>query len=543
MELPILKPVETDEAPSDRMQANFLCPVRCYQQKRGKSRNEKKETMSTFPNRNRPSVLITLLALFVAVLWGVLAHATTVTPSDAVTTYVVVREQPSTHGAEVGTLTPGDKAEVLESVPYWLKVQLANHTVGYVSKRWVTEAAAVSPTTGGTSPTPAPAATTLAPLLSAGHPVNWWFVFKLNAFKFPGCGSGATPECPFGGEVQSYTSPSGQQYVYATSEDPALKKGTGCVGDTDAGPVGATFGQVYNGTFHYVVWNDQFYNDPEITGCGQSCSKPWGHSKGMVAWTDASEGFVMQVTTPSWPASGSNAAPRHSDGNTLGCIHDNNIKFSQHFFALRLNHDDLMKVLKGLQNASVVTDHNNPQIVNNGGPQDVQELVNSLGTKSESSVATTATLSSGVQMISKPSRLHVPPWQMVSALLGGAPLRVATWWSRSKINSTTATTSIGCWDNALGTAGPVEIATSGQWNGEAFGLKGGANHAKIGVSTSGSHHYAIFGDMNQEGALSGSASVCGGSQNGRGGLFFVIDNTTLATSVSDLINGASAPTQ
>jgi hypothetical protein len=503
--------------------------------------------MSTFPNRNRQSVLITLLALFVAVLWGALAHATTVTPSDAVTTYVVVREQPSTQSAKVATLAPGDKGDVLESVPNWLKVQLANGTVGYVSKRWVTETEAVSPTAGA-GPTPITGTLGPAPLATAGHPVNWWFVFKLNAAKFAECGSGATRQCPFGGEVQSYGSAFGQQYVYATSETPALKKGAGCVGDTAADPVGATFDQVYNGSFHYVVWNDQFYNDPAIAGCGQSCSKPWGHSKGMVAWNDTSEGFVMQVTTPSWPASGNKTDPRESDGNTLGCITNNNVKFSQHFFALRLNHDDLLAVLKSLQNASVVTDHDNPQIVNNGGAQEVQDLVNSLGTKSQSTIATTATLSTGVQVISKPSLLHVPPWQMVSALLGGVPLRVATWWNASKINTTTATTSIGCWDNALGTAGPVEIATTGRWNGISFGLRGGipsgdANHAKIGVSTSGSHHYAIFGDMNQEGALSGNESVCGGSQNGRGGLFFVVDNATLATSVSDLIHGETAPSQ
>jgi hypothetical protein len=136
---------------------------------------------------------------------------------------------------------------------------------------------------------------------------------------------------------------------------------------------------------------------------------------------------------------------------------------------------------------------------------------------------------------------------MVSALLESAPLRVASWWSNSKIPTTTANTSIGCWESTLGTAGPVEIAISGSWDGTPFGLKGGpagdANHAKIGVSTSGSHHYAIFGDMNQEGALSGNETTCGGSQNGRGGLFFVVDNAAFATSVGDLIHGDSAPTK
>ena len=80
----------------------------------------------------------------------------------------------------------------------------------------------------------------------------------------------------------------------------------------------------------------------------------------------------MQVSTPSWPASGNASFPRKSDGNTLGCVKDNDIQVSQHFFALRLSKDDLVQVLKALQNASIVTDTKNPQIVQNGGPSDVQ---------------------------------------------------------------------------------------------------------------------------------------------------------------------------
>ena len=95
----------------------------------------------------------------------------------------------------------------------------------------------------------------------------------------------------------------------------------------------------------------------------------------------------------------------------------------------------------------------------------------------------------------------------------------------------------------------MEIATSGQWNGISFGLTGGIssgdhNHAKIGVSKTGSYHYAIFGDMNQEGALTESTpGGCATHQNGQGGLFFVIDNPALASSISDLINGATAATE
>src|ERR1019366_1581885 len=53
----------------------------------------------------------------------------------------------------------------------------------------------------------------------------------------------------------------------------------------------------------------------------------------------------------------------------------------------------------------------------------------------------------------------------------------------------------------------------------------------------GTHHYAIFGDMNQQGAISGN---CASSQNGWGGLFYVIDDQELARSVGQLI-GLPAP--
>ena len=389
-----------------------------------------------------------------------------------------------------------------------------------------------------------PACTTPSPLLQKGRPVDWWFVFKFNASVFPGCGEGATRACPFGGDPQSYKNFS-QQFAYASSESPTLQQGNGCAGDTVNDPIGATFDEVYSGAFHYVVWNDQFYDDPDIKGCSESCGAPWGHSKGVVAWNDAGEGLVMQVSTPSWPAAGSQEFPRKSDGNTLGCVKDNDVQVSQHFFALKLTKDDLVKVLMALNNASVVTDTSNPQIVNNGGPADVQKLVASLGVKSTSTTSSITTLSTGVQLISKPSKLNVPPWQMVSAILGGVPLRTATWWASPEIPSTTASSSIKCWSSSLGTPGPVEIATTGHWSGKEFGLQGGLgtnyNHAKLGVSTSTNQHYAIFGDMNQQGTLSGSN--CASSQNGRGGTFYVVSNPQLSDSLTSLISGNTAPTE
>jgi hypothetical protein len=383
------------------------------------------------------------------------------------------------------------------------------------------------------------------PLLSAGHPVDWWFVFKLNAKVFPGCGGDAARTCLFGGSVRNYKTGFGQQFVYASSDSRSLQKGTDCAGDSTAEPIGATFDEVYSHSFFYVVWNDQFYDDPAIPGCTKQCGGPWGHSKGMLAWNDAGEGFVLQVTTPSWPGAASKDFPRKTDGNTLGCVKDDDVEVSQHFFALRLSKSDVLKILNALGNASVVTDPTNPQLVNNGGPDDIKQLVLTLGKKSESKSASKELLSSGVILISKPSRLHVPPWQMVSALLGGISLRTATWWAKPMIYTTTASSAIACWDDSLGKPGPVEIATSGQWDGTVFGLKGGPgqdfNHAKMGVSIAGREHYAIFGDMNQQGTASGKN--CASSQNGRGGLFFVLDSTELSESIGSLIRGGTAPTQ
>jgi len=486
-----------------------------------------------------------ILALVAVCSWVVLAVAATVTPSARVTSYLVARNQPSGDGEEVGRLAPGEKAETIESVPRWLKVRLSDGTVGYVSKAWVEEVEEAAPPVTH-APTPAPTAATPssntpAPLLAAGHPVDWWFVFKLNSQAFPEC-DGTARQCPFGGTVQSYTLGFGQQFVFASSEDPKLQKGGGCVGDATTDPVGATFDEVYNGTLRYVIWNDQFKGDPAITVC-TSCGAPWGHSKGILAWNDVGDGFVMQVSTPSWPAAGSKRFPRTTDGNTLGCVKDDDVLVSQHFFALRLTKDDLVAVLTALKNASVVTDPASHQIVNNGGPADVQALVASLGTQSKSKAITKGTLSTGVVLISKPSALHVPPWQMVSAMLESVPLRTATWWASPKIPSTTATTQIGCWDASVGKPGAVEIATTGQWNGTTIGLEGipkrDGNHAKIGVSTSPGNHYAIFGDENQQGTLSGDK--CGSSQNGRGGLFFVVENAVLHDGMTNLIKGETAP--
>jgi hypothetical protein len=460
-----------------------------------------------------------------------------------VTRNVNLRPDASTNNHQLETLKPGAQLTLIEpdTTAGYYHVNAPDGKSGFVwSKNIKVQAAAPTP-----GPTSAGVGESLRPLIAKGHPVDWWFAFKFNSASFPKCAAAAPRTCLFGGQVQTAWTSFSQQFAFASSDSKTLQAGSGCAGDTTGDPIGATFDEIYNGSLNYVVWNDQFYQDPKLTACGNnnSCSAPWGHSKGMVAWNAAGDGIVIQVTTPDWPGAGSKQHPRQNEGNTLGCTSlDNDVLVSQHFFALRLTKDDLAKVLMALQNASVVTDPHNSQIVQSGGPSDISSLVAKLGVKSTSTTFTHETLSTGVELISKPSALHVPPWQMVSSILDGVSLRVATWWASPQIPSTTASTTIDCWDPSLSPPGAVEIATSGHFGDKTFGLKGVAtpdgNHAKIGVSTSGTHHYAIFGDMNQQGAISGT---CKSSQNGRGGLFFVIDDADLAASVTDLIKGDTAP--
>ena len=260
----------------------------------------------------------------------------------------------------------------------------------------------------------------------------------------------------------------------------------------------------------------------------------------------------MQVSTPSWPGSGNIKHPRMINGNTLGYVKDDDVLVSQHFFALKLIPEDTVKVLKGLINARVVTDPNIPQIVRNGGINEIQDLVKKLGNKEPKEQSCIITkLSSGIQLISKPadSKHLVAPWQLVSAKLGGVPLRVANWWTgHNKIYSTSANFNIGCWNYDLGNPGDVEIATSGTWDQIKFGLCGGLgknyNHAKLAVSTDSTRPYSIFGDMNQDGALTKNYAYkgqqCNVSQNGRGGTFYVLDNRNMFESLTSLLEGDTA---
>jgi hypothetical protein len=389
------------------------------------------------------------------------------------------------------------------------------------------------------APPSAESAPAPGPRIDGLTPADWIFAFKLNAAT--ASTTATLGNCTFGGAPKSYHS--SQHYVVASSLDPQLRDGPGLVGTGSSDPVGATFELIYQSDLSFVVWNDQFYRHPNIAGCSDSCGGPWGHSKGIIAWDALGQGVVLQVTTPSWPGSGTQQVPRDGDGNTLGCVNDDDVKASQHFFSVRLAPADTAAVLDALENASVVTDIANPQLARIGGPESLAARARRLGHKSASTTPLDVVLSTGIRLISKPSALHVPPWQFLSARLGGLPLRTATWWASPRLPTTEIGRAIICWRNDLGSPGRVEVALTGRWGSQPIGLKGGpqddANHAKIGASLDPAHPYAVFGDLNQQGRLTGK---CDSSQNGRGGMFFVVENAVLRDAIAGLVSGATAAT-
>ncbi|GAA0298167.1 hypothetical protein GCM10009087_04960 [Sphingomonas oligophenolica] len=309
------------------------------------------------------------------------------------------------------------------------------------------------------------------------------------------------------------------------------------LGTSDSDPVGATFSEIYNGDYNYIVWNDQFQTYPIRNGGNGT-----GHSKGILAWNKDGDGLVMQVSTPGWPGSGSAQHARKVEGNTLGCLTriSDNLKVAQHFFMLKLSSVDVALVLRALANSKVVTKATDLTIwnVSSVQPDAIADAIALFSHPDTLVTKTDVVLSSHIRLISKSPSLNVPTWQFVSAELAPAPatagpaLRTATWTSATMGNTTG---SVACWDESLkGIPGPIIIATDGSWGGKPLKLGISSSHAKIGITTeAAAAPYVIFSDLNEDGGLSPPA--CKRAQNGRGGMFFVIEDKSLHDSLTVLI--------
>ena len=207
------------------------------------------------------------------------------------------------------------------------------------------------------------------PLNGKGQQVDWWLALK---YKYADkgvvdpCGS-VHLTCPFGTSADGVKGARSTGFLYADSTGVPLqaydKLDYSCLGQSkDNDPLGETFNQVTN-KYNYVIWNDQFYKDPIITKTGT-----WGHSKGLMCWTEGGDGIVLQVTTPDWPRAAADAtSTKLNRGNSLGCTTDDSTKISQQFFCARLSQADLQQLTaRILVPARLVMDITIPQIANLG---------------------------------------------------------------------------------------------------------------------------------------------------------------------------------
>lgn len=64
------------------------------------------------------------------------SYSQRVIPSDRVVNHVNVRELPITSSDIVGALSPGESAELIESISSWYKIRCDDGDIGYVSKAW-----------------------------------------------------------------------------------------------------------------------------------------------------------------------------------------------------------------------------------------------------------------------------------------------------------------------------------------------------------------------------------------------------------------------
>jgi len=136
----------------------------------------------------------------------------------------------------------------------------------------------------------------LSAMSDAGHPVDWWFMYKVSERSESPPGVKAT----------------GEEYAYLDADGAALGKGL----TLSPSQVGQSGGTLYNTlaplyapaaqAYGPVGW--YFYNDEDPTDGKVISSR--GHTKGVVAWDAATDsGFWLVTSTPLFPKPGAYEYP------------------------------------------------------------------------------------------------------------------------------------------------------------------------------------------------------------------------------------------
>jgi deoxyribonuclease-2 len=160
-----------------------------------------------------------------------------------------------------------------------------------------------------------------------GHPVDWWFVYKLPRGIGPG----------------KHTT--GDEFLYCDSEWRSelhlsklrLHEGKNAVAET--------LQQLYSGDSHtgYILWNDEIPPTSTIPQPANNHAK--GHSKGVLAFNKrTNSGFYLLHSTPRFPGEGQLDLP------------DNEREYGQTFLCVTLNYATVLKI------AEILRIHHEPQV-------------------------------------------------------------------------------------------------------------------------------------------------------------------------------------
>lgn len=427
---------------------------------------------------------------------------------------------------------------------------------------------------------------TLAPicaLISAkdgyGNSVDWWFVLKLPQQVFDDVAY-TEEHCRCNHPICNFKNKndvgSGLCFLYADSNNPELKfysdLGYDCLGQGSKDPVSQTLSQLtsteqnMNSTY-WGYFNDQFYGlHGEKNSKSYQCSGSDtlnAHSKGSFQYDEVNGGFYLQSSIPNFPNPGDTFVP-------LGCQSENNVMFSQHVFAMSLNTSEMERLGEALQSATLCsTNFYTSKNATFGSSltskllQDSKEssmyrsFVQPYSGSEQRDIRPQSThiqirtlfQSIPIDVIVKSKNTLMHPWALVASKLQ-TDISVASWMDNSYgipsicssdeyffTNHSFCLLDLSGNETLLSPSGnplynienliEAKFNETIQWH--LFGGEGkGRNHAKWAVETPrkpSRTNRIIFGDMNQQGFP--CSKDCSGSQLGRGGTFFSLDNKEL----------------
>ncbi|KAF0686505.1 Aste57867_21692 [Aphanomyces stellatus] len=422
-----------------------------------------------------------------------------------------------------------------------------------------------------------------------GNPVAWWVVLKFpwevrnaKGEYIPTPCDCNKPQCTNVGVDAEEKRKYGLCYLYADANNPKLRHfrdaGYDCLGQGGNDPVSQTLRQRQNAS-HWAIFNDQLNAIAEKVDKRRVCSGESdfnAHAKGAVAFNDDAGGFVLQTSTPNFPdptlqSSKTSGAATSDDFVRLGCQQDNNVEFAQHLFAMSLDAAALDAVGRGWQASRLCSANHyrdmqarlaSPALLHDTKHAIAKALVNpDLDVTASTNMTIEAKAcgkSATIRGLFKGKLSEVPPWAMAAETFR-SDLSVASWWDENygipslcDGDNFAATPRAFCLKNDplfLRHDGTfpynVENLMEATWtmpggDKASWSLRGGrvrdGNHGKWAIATPRDAHAAstsIFADLNMEGFP--CSKNCNGSQGGRGGSFYGIDNDELHESLVSLI--------